>query len=56
MFPFANQIGDHTVFFADLEIFRSESDQFSPTQAASDEKRQNRPITFASEAVRPFAE
>jgi hypothetical protein len=48
---FANQVSNHAVLFADLEVFRSESNQFGPSQAASDEKRQNRPITFASEAV-----
>jgi hypothetical protein len=37
--------------FADLEIFRSESNQFGPSQSASDEQRENRPITFASEVV-----
>ena len=46
---FANQVSNHAVLLADLEIFRSESNQFSPSQSASDEQRQNRPITFASE-------
>jgi hypothetical protein len=32
---------------ADLEIFCSETNQFGPSQAASNEQRQNRPITFA---------
>jgi hypothetical protein len=48
---FANQVSDHPVFFADLEIFRSESNQFGPSQFASDEQRQNRLIAFVSEAV-----
>jgi hypothetical protein len=48
---FANQVSDYPVFLADPKIFRSESNQFGPSQSASDEQRQNRPITFASEAV-----
>jgi hypothetical protein len=36
---------------ADLKISRSESHQFRPSQAASNQQFQNRPITFASEAV-----
>jgi hypothetical protein len=48
---FANQISDHPVFFANLEVFRSDSNQLCLSQSASDEQRQNRPITFASEAV-----
>jgi DNA sulfur modification protein DndD len=38
------------VALTDLEIFRSESNHFGSSQSASDEQRQNRPITFASEA------
>jgi hypothetical protein len=38
------------VLLADLEIFCSESNQFRPSQAASNEKSQNRTITLASEA------
>jgi len=34
-----------------LAAFHSESNQFSPSQTASDEQRQNRPITLASETV-----
>jgi hypothetical protein len=49
--PLANHVSNHPVLLAELEIFRSESDQFGPSQAASDEQCQNRPITFASEAV-----
>jgi hypothetical protein len=57
VFSFANQVSDYPVFLTDLKIFRSESNQFGPSQAASDEQCQNRPITFASEAVwRWFAE
>ena len=48
---FSNQVSDYPVLLAYLEIFRSESNQFSPSQAASNEQRQNRPITFTSEAV-----
>ncbi len=48
---FANQVSDYPVLLADLEIFRSESNQFGPSQSASDEQRQSRPIAFASEAV-----
>jgi hypothetical protein len=33
---FANQVSDHPVLPADLEIFRSESNQFCPSQSASD--------------------
>jgi hypothetical protein len=55
--PFANRVSNYPVVLADLEVFRSESNQFGPSQAASNEQRQNRPITFASEAVcRWFAE
>jgi hypothetical protein len=53
---FANQIGNHAVLLANLEIFRSESNQFGPPKAASDEQCQNRPIAFASEAVWRFTE
>jgi hypothetical protein len=45
---FANQVSNHAVLFTDLEIFRSESDQFSPAQSAADEQRQNRAISFTS--------
>ena len=48
---FANQVSDYPMLLANLEIFHSESNQFSPSQAASDERRQNRPITLASETV-----
>jgi len=48
---FANQVSDHPMLLANLEIFHSESNQFSPSQAASDQQRQNRPITLASETV-----
>ena len=45
---FANQVSNDAVLFTDLEIFRSESDQFSPAQSAADEQGQNRAITFTS--------
>ena len=48
---FANQVSDYPMLLANLEIFHSESNQFSPSQTASDEQRQNRPITLASETV-----
>src|ERR1019366_2138872 len=50
VFSFANQVSDYPVLLANLEIFCSESNQFGPSQAASNEQRQNRPITFASDA------
>jgi hypothetical protein len=45
--PFADQVSNHAVLFADLEIFRSEPNQFRPSQAAANEQGQNRAITFA---------
>jgi len=39
------------MLLANLEIFHSESNQFSPSQTATDEQRQNRPITLAAETV-----
>src|SRR4051812_13865274 len=48
---FANQISNHAAFLANLEVFRSESNQFGSSQSASYEQRQNGPITFASEAA-----
>src|SRR5437660_12417525 len=48
---FANQVGYHAALLADLKVFRSESNKFGPSQSASDEQRQDRPITFASEAA-----
>src|SRR6266852_1834823 len=36
---FANQISNHTVLLADLEIFCLESNQFGPSQAASNAQR-----------------
>jgi hypothetical protein len=38
---FADQVSDYPVLLANLEIFRSESNQFGPSQTASDEQRQN---------------
>jgi hypothetical protein len=49
---FADQVGDHPVLLADLEIYRFQSNQFCPSQAASDEQSQNGAVTFASEAIR----
>jgi len=48
---FAKQVSDYPMLLANLEIFPPESNQFSPSQAASDEQRQNRPIPLASETV-----
>src|SRR5437667_11394593 len=48
---FTNQVSNHAVLLTDLEVFRSESNHFGSSQSASDEQRQNRPITFASEAT-----
>src|ERR1017187_1403088 len=45
-----DQLIDYPVLLADLEIFRSESHQFSATQSASDEQRHYRAITFAAQA------
>jgi hypothetical protein len=39
------------MIFAELKIFRSEYYQFRASQTASNQQCQNRPITFASEAV-----
>src|SRR6266571_4527200 len=47
----ANQVGDHPVLLTDLKIFKSESNQFGASQTASNEQRQNRSITLASQAV-----
>ena len=48
---FANQVSDYPMLLANLETLPSESNQFSPSQTASDEQRQNRPITLAAETV-----
>ena len=48
---FANQVSDYPVLFADLEIFRFESNQFGPSQSAPNQQSKNRPVTFASKAV-----
>ncbi len=50
-FPLPIKVSDYPMLLANLEIFHSESNQFSSSQAASDEQRQNRPITLASETV-----
>ena len=39
------------MFLADLKIFQSESDQFGASQAASNEQREDRSITFTSQAI-----
>src|SRR6202023_619537 len=50
-FPFANQVSNHAALLADLKVFRFESNKCGPSQSASDQQRQDRPITFASEAA-----
>ena len=50
-FPLANQVSNYTALLANLKVFRSESNQFRSSQSASDEQRQDRTITFASEAA-----
>jgi hypothetical protein len=51
MLFFAHQVSDDPMLLADLEIFHSESHWFSAGQAASNEQRQNRSITFAAQAI-----
>src|SRR5258708_18275738 len=53
---FANQVGDHPVLLADLQIFHPESYQFGASQATANEQRESRAITFASEAIQPLCE
>ncbi len=48
---FANQVSDYPALLANLKILRSESNEFGPSQAAPNQQRKNRPITFASEVV-----
>jgi len=48
---FANQVSDYPALLANLEIFRSQSNQFGPPQASANQQRKNRPITFASDVV-----
>jgi hypothetical protein len=50
---FANQISDHPVVLSDLEIARSESHQFSPSQSAPDEECENRSIELPAQIVCP---
>jgi hypothetical protein len=52
----ANQVSNHAMLLADLKIPRSEFHQFRPSQAASNQQCQNRPIAFASAAVGRFTE
>jgi hypothetical protein len=47
----ANQVSDYPALLANLEILRSQSNQFRPSQAAANQQRKNRPITFASDVV-----
>jgi hypothetical protein len=49
---FTNKVGDHPLLLADLKVFWSESYQFGASQAAPNEQRQNRSITFAPQAIR----
>jgi hypothetical protein len=48
---FADQVSNYAALLADLKVFRFESNKFGPSQSASDEQREDRPITFASEAA-----
>ena len=48
---FANQVSNHAALLADLKVLRFESNKFGPSQSASDEQREDRAITFASEVV-----
>jgi hypothetical protein len=52
MLSFADQIRNDAVLVPDLEIFHLQPDQFGPPQSASDQDRQNRPVSFISEVVR----
>jgi hypothetical protein len=52
---FTNQVSDYPALFANLEILRSESNLFSPSEAAANQEYQNRPITFASKVVRRWS-
>jgi hypothetical protein len=49
---FANKVGDHPMFLAHLKISHPESHQFGASEAASNEQRQNRSITFAPQTIR----
>ena len=51
MLSFADQVSNYAALLADLKVFRFESNKFGPSQSASDEQREDRPITFASEAA-----
>src|SRR5262250_3135116 len=51
MLSFPHQVGDHPVLLTHLKIFHSESHQFSTSQSAPDEKRENRSVTLSAEAV-----
>jgi hypothetical protein len=41
---FANQVSDYPALLANLEILRSESNEFGPSQAAANQQRKNRPM------------
>jgi hypothetical protein len=47
----ANEVSNHAMLFAELKISRSESHQFRPSQAASNQECQNRPVTFPSNTI-----
>jgi hypothetical protein len=44
MCSFANQVSDYPALLANLEILRSESSEFGPSQAAANQQRKNRPM------------
>jgi hypothetical protein len=48
---FANQVGNHPMIFADVEISHSESLQFCASQSTPDEKGENRSVTLSAQVV-----
>ena len=52
MLSFADQVGHNPVLLPDLEILRFEPDQLGASQAASNQNRKNRTVTFGSKALR----
>jgi hypothetical protein len=51
MLSFADQVCDDPVVLPDLKILRLERDQLGASQAASNQDRKNRTVTFGSEAL-----
>src|ERR1039457_5456045 len=52
MLTFADQIRNEAVLLPDLEFSHLHPAQLGPPQSASDQDRQNRPVSFIAEAVR----